>query len=457
MNNYVDNQNSSQTNYITENNVSVENYILEVNATNFQAEVDPYWEANYTAYNDTWSAGATNGFWITDGETMYNSTILHVGIGADVSNNMLDVQGGLAVRGSINEDNNAPEYGIYSQGSVFIGGVGGIGDLDIYEAAPGAPATIRLSTGETGSGASDGYFLSMTRNISLDQWLYEQAPMVFATNDTEALRIEASGLVHANFSIAADVTINATVDVCIEGGNCLSVMPDNSTINNYILNVNSSDKSDYYTGVEVTAINTSMTNYVNNQNSSQTNYIAENNASIENYILEVNATNSGGTLGTITGAGTSWYISAWNGTNSLNNSVIYQDNTNISIGGTVATHKLVCDSGDLNSPAFLGVRMDNDNRFVKIGNPGTDTSMISWDDNDQLVFGTEGSFVDNGASSFIELMRIEREGGTDSALIGINNSDPQQTLSVRGELNVTSNVTIGGGTIWWNGSYMIFT
>jgi len=89
--------------------------------------------------------------------------------------------------------------------------------------------------------------------------------------------------------------------------------------------------------------------------------------------------------------------------------------------------------------------MANDNRFIKIGNPGSDTSIISWDDNDQLIFGTEGSFLDDGITSFIELMRIEREGGTDSPLVGINNSDPQQTLSVGGDINFT-------GLIYGNGS-----
>ena len=140
-----------------------------------------------------------------------------------------------------------------------------------------------------------------------------------------------------------------------------------------------------------------------------------------------------------TGLGTYGYIPMWNDTNSLNNSVIFQSGDNISVGGTTATHQLVVDSGNIDIEAFLGVRLDNENRFIKIGNPGSDTSMISWDDNDQLVFGTEVNFADNGIDTFIELMRIAREGGTDAPLIGIGFKNPQNTLNVNG----TGNFTVG--------------
>jgi len=144
------------------------------------------------------------------------------------------------------------------------------------------------------------------------------------------------------------------------------------------------------------------------------------------------------------GLGTYGYIPMWNDTASLNNSVIFQDGNNISIGGADATQKFVVDSGNIDIGAFFGLRLDNNNRFIKLGNPSSDVSIISVDDNDALAFGQENSFSDNG-STFVELMRITRKGGTNSPLIGINTTTPKNTLNIVGELNVT-------GVIYGNGS-----
>ena len=119
----------------------------------------------------------------------------------------------------------------------------------------------------------------------------------------------------------------------------------------------------------------------------------------------------------------------------------------ISIGGTNLTQKLVVDSGDITVPGFLGVRLDNDNKFIKIGNPASDVSFISVDNNDILAFGQEDSFLNNG-STFVELMRIERHGGTDDPWVGINTTNPSHTLDLVGDMELTgslfasSNMTI---------------
>ena len=81
---------------------------------------------------------------------------------------------------------------------------------------------------------------------------------------------------HIAGDILANGTINATTDVCIEGGTCLS-------------------------GI------------------------------------------SAGSLGAVTGSGTAWYIPMWNGTTSLNNSVVFQNGSNIGIGTTSPRETLEVD------------------------------------------------------------------------------------------------------------------
>ncbi len=67
-------------------------------------------------------------------------------------------------------------------------------------------------------------------------------------------------------------------------------------------------------------------------------------------------------------------------------------NDNVGIGTNSPSHRLVVDSGNVDNYSYLGVRLDNNNRFIKMGNPGTDISQISVDDNDVLAFGQETSF-----------------------------------------------------------------
>ena len=101
------------------------------------------------------------------------------------------------------------------------------------------------------------------------------------------------------------------------------------------------------------------------------------------------------------------------------------------------TTKTTLSTDDITIGGYMGVRLNNDNRFIKMGNPGNDVSHILFDDNDQLAIGTETLYSSDG-STIIELMRFKREGGTDLPLIGIGTETPTSRLHVIG------NASIGG-------------
>ncbi len=122
---------------------------------------------------------------------------------------------------------------------------------------------------------------------------------------------------HVNGNILSNGTINATTDVCIQGGNCLSGVTTtayvgivNTSMYNYV-NLQNTSQNNWISGVYnttrnnyIASVNTSMYNYVNlqntsqingltavmtAQNTSQTNYINYNNISVTNAINAVAA------------------------------------------------------------------------------------------------------------------------------------------------------------------------
>ena len=84
--NSIADTNGSLTNYIAENNVTIENYIIEVNATNFQVEGDPFWLANWTAYNESWSADS----WVANYSLYYTSAEMDI-INTTMNNHVAEV------------------------------------------------------------------------------------------------------------------------------------------------------------------------------------------------------------------------------------------------------------------------------------------------------------------------------------------------------------------------------
>jgi len=146
--------------------------------------------------------GLTNitgiGYWNRSGtDTFLENSGDDVGIGDSTPINKLEVVGGMITRSALSDGYTAPSYGIYSEGEISVGDDGGSGnELTLYEATPSDQTTIKIMNADTGGGADDGYLMSMYLNTQFKHWLYENVPMVFATNDLETLRLEANGTVN---------------------------------------------------------------------------------------------------------------------------------------------------------------------------------------------------------------------------------------------------------------------
>jgi len=343
MKNYVDSQdvlfNDSVNNYIAENNASVNNYIAEVNTsmknyvddtflteetnwnanyTNMQencssgyyavgfysngtiqcvqeslsSESDPYWSANYTAYNESWSNtyNATTNTSITNFITSNNES---------VNNYILYVNGTAisyvdSVNSAINTSNNNYMIVLNDSNNNYI-----------------------LYANETMKDYADAV------NTAINTSNNNYALVLNTSNNNYIVFINST---MKSYVDAMDISFNDSMNNWIVQNNNSVVNYINfnnqsiaNTFNLYVLISElvdkvgnwSADSSDYYTSSQVDDINTSVNNYISDVNTSVTNtfgnyytkteaddintsvnnYIAENNASVENYILYVNSTN----------------------------------------------------------------------------------------------------------------------------------------------------------------------
>lgn len=132
-----------------------------------------------------------------------------IGVGTSAHPNIFDLyNGGMTITSAILFGAAAPTYGLLTEGPIWIGGTGGLGELDIYEASPLDEATIRLSNADVGSGATDGYEMSMYTNVMFQHWLYENLPMVFATNNLIRMTIDANGVLNVSENVTTAKWIN---------------------------------------------------------------------------------------------------------------------------------------------------------------------------------------------------------------------------------------------------------
>jgi len=137
-----------------------------------------------------------------------------------------------------------------------------------------------------------------------------------------------------------------------------------------------------------------------------------------------NITISGGTIsasggGSITGSGTTNYITKWTSTSAIGNSIIFDNGTKVGIGTVSPGEKLDIYSG-ASTAAFINL----------IGNgntAGTSNVVIGQNSDDGAYFwNRKASFMSFGTSN-TERMRIDSNGN-----VGIGTSSPQARLDVSG-------------------------
>lgn len=165
------------------------------------------------------TGGGYSNIWNSSGADVYlNNSYTQVGIGDKDPINELELVGGFLVRSGLSDGYTAPSYGIFSEGEISVGDDGGSGhELTLYEATPLDECTIKMINGDTGGGYTDGYLMSLYSNTQFKHWLYENVPMVFATNNLERLRIESDGLVNVTGNLTANL-INATIGFTTDTG-----------------------------------------------------------------------------------------------------------------------------------------------------------------------------------------------------------------------------------------------
>jgi|TARA_Y100000015_G_C2377722_1_gene83423 hypothetical protein len=80
-------------------------------------------------------------------------------------------------------------------GKLGLGTTNPVHDLQIHKATASSQARIQMTTNESGATNSDGYAVAMESGNRVYHWLYENAPMQFATNNTLNMVINADGSV----------------------------------------------------------------------------------------------------------------------------------------------------------------------------------------------------------------------------------------------------------------------
>ena len=93
------------------------------------------------------------------------------------------------------ESSDTTPFVVASDGKVGLGTTAPVHDLQIHKATASSQARIQMTTNESGSTNADGYAVAMEAANRVYHWLYENAPMQFATNNTLNMEIKSSGAV----------------------------------------------------------------------------------------------------------------------------------------------------------------------------------------------------------------------------------------------------------------------
>jgi hypothetical protein len=147
--------------------------------------------------------------------------------------------------------------------------------------------------------------------------------------------------------------------------------------------------------------------------------------------------------GNVSGFGIDNYVPLWDGTGNLDNSVIYQNGSNLGIGTTVPTDKLSISEGRINirettASDYAVLEFGNDQSALRGGfflAGSTATGYGGANSLNLIGFGTGDLAL--GTAGVVD-MTIENGGN-----VGIGNVDPTEKLEVTGSAKVTGSMIIG--------------
>ena len=126
----------------------------------------------------------------------------------------------------------------------------------------------------------------------------------------------------------------------------------------------------------------------------------------------------------VDGTGTANYIAKWSDTDTITNSVIYDDGTNVGIGTTSPTDKL---------DVYGNIKLVQTNNYIKFAN---DFVTIKRDGSNNLSFSSYGGFKFYDTLASTERLRIDSSGN-----VGIGTTSPQVKLETRGTASNTISST----------------
>ncbi len=188
---------------------------------------------------------------------------------------------------------------------------------------------------------------------------------------------------HVAGDILANGTINATTDICIEGGACLSGVYTktesdaiNTSNNNWITENNNSVNN------HIVEVNTSMKNYADFLNTSNNNYILENNNSVNNHIVEVNTSMKNYVDGVTSATAFDYFFTneASNITNHFNMTDMESGEAESQINSAslgVGTFSIVNYTTVQGEPEFTGLRQGIYDVHIHLNNSGTKNVKIT--------------------------------------------------------------------------------